>query len=277
LQVRYATEQDKPKIDQLFFYGSLIHKHLDWQDPQDWFGTKQYYVLEQENELLGVFVIPEEPQGVFWLRLFIHSITISTKDAWEQFWKFFLLNTQNLHLPACLILLNEKLQPMLLSAGFRVVQKIVLLDRILPAGLPKRDNHGLILREMTYQDLEEVSEVDRESFSVLWQNSIKTLQAGFLAQGMGTVAISDGKICGYQLSTLSYSYCHLARLAVSPNYQGKGVGKALLNGLIEQLEAMNINRLSVNTQGDNVKSLALYEASGFRQLAIEYQVYQFQS
>ncbi|MBP8165280.1 MAG: GNAT family N-acetyltransferase, partial [Anaerolineales bacterium] len=56
---------------------------------------------------------------------------------------------------------------------------------------------------------------------------------------------------------------HLARLGVGKTAQGRGVGTALVNDLIQALGSMQINRLSVNTQSDNSISLALYKKMGF--------------
>jgi ribosomal protein S18 acetylase RimI-like enzyme len=68
---------------------------------------------------------------------------------------------------------------------------------------------------------------------------------------------------GYQLSTQNPLGAHLARLAVRPEAQGRGVGFALVSHLIESLGAGQLNRLSVNTQADNTASLALYKKLGF--------------
>lgn len=277
LLVRPAVEKDRQQIDLLTFYGTLDHKHLDWLDPMDWLGSQNFLVLEHAGVLRGVFVIPEEPTGVYWLRLFLHSDLTTAEEAWNHFWPAFLKDRDHKTSPVGAIMLNEAIMPLLHAAGFITNQKIVLLDKILPSEMPKPSMAGLTFRPMASEDAELVSEVDRESFSAIWQNSAKTLRAGFTQQGMGTLVYFKDVLCGYQLSTLNYSYCHLARLAVSRSYQGRGIGRALLHNLMEQLDRMGIGRLSVNTQSDNMQSLALYRSCGFRLLDVQYPVTMFGS
>ncbi|MFN3492474.1 MAG: GNAT family N-acetyltransferase, partial [Anaerolineales bacterium] len=56
---------------------------------------------------------------------------------------------------------------------------------------------------------------------------------------------------------------HLARLAVRPEAQGRGVASALVSHLIQNLNSNQNGNLSVNTQEDNFASLALYKKLGF--------------
>jgi ribosomal protein S18 acetylase RimI-like enzyme len=66
---------------------------------------------------------------------------------------------------------------------------------------------------------------------------------------------------------------HLARLAVLPAYQGRGVGYALVNDLLRQFVFRGIFRVTVNTQADNHASLRLYENMGFQRTGESYPVY----
>jgi ribosomal protein S18 acetylase RimI-like enzyme len=90
------------------------------------------------------------------------------------------------------------------------------------------------------------------------------------------VAEADGQIIGYQLSTRNPLGAHLARLAVRPESQGRGVGRALVADLIQQAERRSMYHLTVNTQNDNLSSLALYKKIGFRETGDCYPVYQLQ-
>ncbi|HSB03157.1 MAG TPA: GNAT family N-acetyltransferase, partial [Anaerolineales bacterium] len=82
-------------------------------------------------------------------------------------------------------------------------------------------------------------------------------------------------IIGYQLSTGGGQRAHLARLAVHPAGQGKGVGRALLSDLFAYLTYTGIPKLSVNTQSDNRVSLSLYQRMGFVRTGEQYPVYTF--
>ncbi|RJP49979.1 MAG: GNAT family N-acetyltransferase, partial [Anaerolineaceae bacterium] len=68
-----------------------------------------------------------------------------------------------------------------------------------------------------------------------------------------------------QISTGNPFGAHLARLGVQPEAQGRGVGAALVNDLIQRLNIGRNGSLSVNTQADNAASLSLYKKLGFVQ------------
>ena len=89
-----------------------------------------------------------------------------------------------------------------------------------------------------------------------------------------TVVEVQNEIVGYQISTANARGGHLARLAIDPNYQGRGIGRVLLSDLLEQFSRWGSLNVTVNTQVDNVASLALYENAGFRRTGEIYPVYQ---
>ena len=103
---------------------------------------------------------------------------------------------------------------------------------------------------------------DNAAFEPLWHNSLDTLQRAFSQSLIATVAESKEGIVGYQLTTGHGQRAHLARLAVHPSLQGRGVGRALLSDLFAYLTHTGTIRLSVNTQSDNKASLRLYQEHG---------------
>ena len=81
-------------------------------------------------------------------------------------------------------------------------------------------------------------------------------------------------MAGYQISTSTPMGGHLARLAVLPENQDHGIGKALLVDLLSQFARRGIVKVTVNTQADNLSSLNLYHKLGFHLTGEEYPVYQ---
>jgi ribosomal protein S18 acetylase RimI-like enzyme len=75
------------------------------------------------------------------------------------------------------------------------------------------------------------------------------------------------------LSTGGSGRAHLARLAVLPEIQGRGIGRALVQDLFAQLVRNGVYRVSVNTQNDNATSLRLYQRLGFVRTGEQYPVY----
>ena len=246
---KLAEREDLPDIEALLFYGNLVHRHLDWQDPQSWFGSRTYFVLKDNTKLLSLLVIPEEPKETEWVRLFVHSNKVNGSDCWQELWEYFENNHHKPENTAGAIVLNNSFQNMLTNVGFLKTQNIVVLEKSGLGRFPPRfQKPEIIIRDMRYDDLDAVADIDRRSFVPLWQNSKVSLQKGLAYQSIASVAIIDGEIGGYQLSSIGASHVHLARLAVVPEHQKRGVGSALLENLELNAIRNNIVTISVNTQ-----------------------------
>jgi ribosomal protein S18 acetylase RimI-like enzyme len=148
-----------------------------------------------------------------------------------------------------------------------------MLERDVAPGEPPALPAGIRLRPMMFYDLPEVAEVDASGFELLWQNSLESIQLAFKQSVLASVAEADGRMVGYQLSTRNPFGVHLARLAVRPEVQRQGVGRALVCDLVEQANRRGTPRLTVNTQSDNSASLSLYSRLGFRSTGETYPVY----
>ncbi len=129
---------------------------------------------------------------------------------------------------------------------------------------------------MNFDDLPCVVEVDAAAFEPLWQNSLAALGKAFSQATYASVAEKEAGIVGYQLSTGNSFGVHLARLAVRPEVQGRGVASALISDLMAHVCLDGtLSRITVNTQSDNSTSLALYEKIGFWRTGEQYPVYTY--
>ena len=77
------------------------------------------------------------------------------------------------------------------------------------------------------------------------------------------------------LSSNPPTLASLARLAVHPQVQGQGIGYALVYDTLDQFSRRGVLRVTVNTQNNNLASLALYARAGFRKTGEAYRVYQY--
>jgi len=87
------------------------------------------------------------------------------------------------------------------------------------------------------------------------------------------VAIENGELLGWAALTPVSGRCVYAGVAevsvyVSTKARGKGVGKFLLEKLIEESERNNIWTLQAGVFPENASSLKIHEASGFRKIGL---------
>lgn len=127
---------------------------------------------------------------------------------------------------------------------------------------------------MLPEDLDLISEIDHDAFDTVWKNSPESLALAYEQSSHASVAEFEDEIVGYQYSTTSSMGAHLARLAVKKKMQGKGIGYLLVYQLLNQFRKQGVEHVTVNTQKNNVASLALYSKAGFNITGESYRVYQ---
>lgn len=253
---------------------SLIHYHLDWRTPLGWIGSSPFLLIEDDKGLIGALACPPEPAGVAWLRLFAVGEGNNEYDVWQTLWE---PARGELALrpgiTAAAIVMLPRLTPLLEGSGFTSQQRLVMLEHESSGIEPENAIGGFSLRPMLTHDLPKVAEVDAEAFGPLWYNSLQDVSRAHSRAFLAQVAELDGQVIGFQISTRNSLGVHLARLAVRPEDQGKGIGQALVKDLFFRARQRGINRFTVNTQSDNIQSLAIYKKLGFRESGERFPVY----
>jgi len=272
--VRPAVPGDFDRISHLISYGSFVHRHLDWRTPQEWIGFPPYFVIEQDGQIRSVLACPEDPPLIGWVRIFGTDGHLSAKNAWDLLWTTTLLSLNGKGgSKVAVIILQDWFREILENSGFDCHQEIVMLTwmgRKIPGGvLPG----GAQVREMLETDLPRVAELDAIAFDPLWQNSTSALHKAYQQAALATIVVENDVIIAYQISTKNLLGGHLARLAVHPLMQGKGIGHALVVDMIQKLNRSGVTNITVNTQSDNVTSLALYKKIGFMETGERYPVF----
>ena len=275
IRVRSAAFTDQRQISNLIHLSPHVHRHLDWRDPLDWIGSPPFLVLESQRQVTSVLACPPDPPRVAWVRLFANAGRIPIQESWHMLWEAARLELAGAgRLTAAAILLQPWYQDLLQSSGFASHQSIVMLEREEQGPLNSSLSAEIRVRPMLPYDLSAVAELDAAAFEPLWQNSYDALRRAYPQAVLASVAERDGQVIGYQISTRNPRGAHLARLAVQPEVQGGGIGRALLADLVRNAGQRGISRLTVNTQSDNLASLALYQRTGFRETGERYPVYQ---
>ena len=274
--VRTVDLNDHQQLSNLIFFETHLHRHLDWRSPLEWLGAPYYWALEEGRQITAALACPTEVDGIAWVRLFVYSARWSPEDAWALLW-----NTaresilQDGGATVAAIAMQPWIQRVLEENGFENKQHIVMLEWKTRPWSTSRVS-GVRIRRMLEPDIPAVTEADHAAFDPLWHNSFDTLQRAFSQALFATVAETEEGIIGYQMTTGHGQRAHLARLAVHPSMQGRGVGHALVSELFASLVRIGTIRLSVNTQSDNKTSLSLYQNMGFNRTGEEYPVYTFE-
>ena len=154
----------------------------------------------------------------------------------------------------------------LVDSGFAVRGRLHLLEHDL-ANLPKPTRRT---RRATRADREQIVSVDAAAFDEFWQFDDLALREATRAtpRAHTRVAARGAQIDGYGLFGRAGTRGYVQRLAVEPDGQGRGIGRALLGDGLNWLLMHGATRALVNTQEDNARALELYTRAGFRRLPV---------
>lgn len=149
-----------------------------------------------------------------------------------------------------------------LDAGFEVLERLHLLSRgldRLPDAPPSRR-----LRRGRRSDLPRLLELDSLAFDPFWQLDALRLDDARRATPSSRLRVTaERPLAGYAVTGRAGTRGYLQRLAVTPEHQGQGWGRALVVDALRWLRRRGAMSVTVNTQEANERALRLYHQLGF--------------
>ncbi len=278
LNVQEVGQKDEESLVALLRSTTLIHRHFGWVPPLNWLGKQPFLSVFKNRQILAALACPPDPPQIAWIRLFASDQNLPIKEAWHLLWPLAqkkLKKTRPTKTVAAIVL-QDWLQEVLQESGFtQECQVSGLTRKITSDPLPNIQSEALI-RAMQKKDLPVVQKIDEMAFAPFWRTPPDKLEYAHNIAVIATVAEINQQIIGYQISTGDTLKGHLARLAVSPQHQNRGIGKALLHDLLTKFEQQRYIQITVNTQTHNKISQKLYQSFGFQLAPETYPVYQIQ-
>lgn len=125
-------------------------------------------------------------------------------------------------------------------------------------------NRSVTIRPGEVDFLEDIVALDKRVFDGIWHKPVGELRRAVNGTSDFTVATAGGEVVGYQWHERNETHGHLARLAVSPEWQGRGVGTRLFTEALARMVDAGIMWITLNTQLSNTRSRDLYERFGFQ-------------
>ena len=151
-----------------------------------------------------------------------------------------------------------------LSAGFSVHERLHLLSRTLdaipdPPASPR-------LRRGRRRDRSPLLGVDHAAFDPFWRLDQLGLDDALRATPSSRLRVSAGPMVAYAVTGRAGPRGYLQRLAVHPDHQRRGWGRALVIDALRWLRRRGADTAIVNTQESNTAAYELYVALGFAPL-----------
>lgn len=124
---------------------------------------------------------------------------------------------------------------------------------------------NLIIEKMTVFHIDDIARLEKACFSSPWsEEGLKSELNNNFARFF--VALLDGKIVGYIGSHNVLGEVYITNVAVFPNFRRNGVGKALVEHLINQMKKENAEFVTLEVRESNSTAISLYEKSGFQKV-----------
>ncbi len=154
----------------------------------------------------------------------------------------------------------------LVDSGFAVRGRLHLLEHDLH-DLPKPTRRT---RRATRADRDAIVDVDTASFDEFWRFDELALREATRAtpRARTRVAARGPDVLGYGLFGRAGTTGYVQRLAVRPEAQHQGLGRALLGDGLSWLLMHGATRALVNTQENNARALDIYLRAGFARLPV---------
>jgi putative acetyltransferase len=125
------------------------------------------------------------------------------------------------------------------------------------AGLVALDRMLAEIGDGMVQSVEQIATIEEEAARLARES-----------EDIGLVATDGDRIVGSaDLRRLAPMRCHhvgVLSVGVHPGYHRRGIGRALMQTLIDEAKTLGLVRLELYVRGDNHEAQALYERLGFR-------------
>ncbi len=265
IQLTTYTRRYRRELMRLIQNDQRLHVHLDWNTVDEWISDPDVPIVLAwlDDDLVGAIAGSPALHGSSWLRLLSFSNSVDIDEVLHELWAALRaqLSTADVAEVGALML-RPWLESHLAILGFSREETIVTLRR-QGMNVPAPLRNDVKIRQVDWREVPTVIEVDHAAFGPLWQLNAPSLRQAARLSASFTVAELNGRMVGYQLSTLYRDGLHLARLATLPEVQGQGIGGVLLGQLIDQFARRGVLSVTVNTQRSNLQSQRLYQRYGF--------------
>ncbi|MCH2210653.1 MAG: ribosomal protein S18-alanine N-acetyltransferase [Fuerstiella sp.] len=125
----------------------------------------------------------------------------------------------------------------------------------------------LLIRWLIRRDMEEVLDIERGSFEYPWTEE-EFLCCLRQRNCIGTVAELDHKIVGFMIYELHQSMLKILNFAVSPYHRRDGVGRQMVQRLIDKLSQQRRREIVLEVRETNLAAQMFFGSCNFRALSV---------
>lgn len=122
---------------------------------------------------------------------------------------------------------------------------------------------NLEIRKMSLEDLEEIAPTLETDFDDFWNYNI--IKSELLNENSTLfIAKSNSSIVAFAGIWQVVDIMHLNDIVVAKKFRNQGIGKILLNHIINYTKEQNVNELTLEVRQDNLPAINLYKHFNFQ-------------
>ena len=121
-------------------------------------------------------------------------------------------------------------------------------------------------RQMQVSDLDAVMQIETANFPFPWTagNFKDSINSGHIC----SVLEMDNTIIGYAILMMVLDEAHLLNISVAPSHKGQGLGRYLLDHMMQIGREKGGLNMFLEVRPSNVSAISLYESIGFNEMGV---------
>ena len=123
------------------------------------------------------------------------------------------------------------------------------------------------------RDISELLAIEQIQFPEPWTRGMLLDEVTNIETRRYTVVVEDGKILGYLGVMFVMDELHINTIGVLPDFEGKGIGAALMDDAWRDAKERNIERATLEVAVSNKRAQDLYYRYGFKPVGIRKNYY----
>ncbi|MGR9115743.1 MAG: ribosomal protein S18-alanine N-acetyltransferase [Gammaproteobacteria bacterium] len=141
--------------------------------------------------------------------------------------------------------------------------------KVFPGSVSRNDL--LRLRRMTASDLPSVLAIEQQNYNYPWSEGIfkDCFKAGYNCW----VCEEMDRILGYSIVSIAVGEAHILNISVDPAEHGQGIGRKMLENLIEVARSKKAETIFLEVRPSNSGAIALYQKMGFNEIGVRKDYY----
>ena len=122
-------------------------------------------------------------------------------------------------------------------------------------------------------DIDEVWQIELDLFTMPWSRPSFLYEVVDSRNSYPVVGLEGDAVVAYAIVWFVGDELHIGNIAVTKARQGRGMGKQLLEHLLEEASRRRVGYATLEVRVSNVRAIRLYREYGFRPIALRKRYY----